>query len=174
MIIRDEVHEVLNVVTDSCRHSGNGSCCHPHPHHHCLHYDHRLNALITVISIIFIRRHHHLHCLPHPSFLQSCTDFDQSFFVLLGNISFRKTKRCLFCVCLLETFAFEIIAFPDRTLYSAVCRVIAAALKGFQGRVNGGMQGTEDCSPLGSWDRLSHLPLITNQHKDPLLGLLTA
>lgn len=155
MIVRDDVHEVLSVVTDSCRRSGNGSCCRPHPHHRCLHYNHRLNVLTTVISIAFIRRHHHLHCLPHPSFLQSFTDFDQSFFVLSGNISFRKTKRYLFCVCLLETFAFEIIAFPDRTLYSAVCRVIAAAtatLKGFQGRVSGGMQGTEDCCPLGSWD----------------------
>lgn len=57
----------------------------------------------------------------------------------------------LSCVCFLKTFYLEIIAFPDRTLYSAVGRVIAAAtatLKGFQGRVNGGMRESEDCSPL--------------------------
>ena len=178
VIIRDEVREVLSIVTASCRHSGNGRCCHPHPHQHCLHYNHRLNMLIIVISTFFIHRHHPLHCLPHPYFLQSFTELWSEFiFVLAGNISFRKTKRYLFCVCLLETFAFEIIAFPDRTLSSAGCRVIAAAattLKGFQGRVNGGMHGSEDCSPLGSWDWLSQLPLITNQHKDPLLGVFTA
>lgn len=51
--------------------------------------------------------------------------------------------------CLLETFYSEIIAFLDKTLYSSVCRVIAAAtiaLKGFQGRVNGGMHESEDSS----------------------------
>ena len=61
---------------------------------------------------------------------------------------FQRNKMQFF-QCLLETFYFEIIAFPDGTLYSAVFRVIAAAttaLKGFQGRVNGGMRESEDSS----------------------------
>lgn len=159
VIIRDSVHEALNIVTDSYGHSGNGSSCHhhhlqlpSHHHHHYLHYNHHLDRLSIIITVIFIHHHHRLlHCLHHPYFFTKLYKlWSKLISVLIGNISFRKTKCYLFCVCLLETFSFEIIAFLDRILYFAVSRVIAAAttaLKGFQGRVNGGMHESEDCSP---------------------------
>lgn len=99
VISRDNVHEVLNVVTDSCRRSGNSSGCRPHPHHHCLHYNHRLNMLIIVISSTFILRHHHLHCLPHPYFLQSFTAFDQSSSLSFRGISVSGKQSAIFSAC---------------------------------------------------------------------------
>lgn len=144
VIIRGNVYKVANIVSGTFMCSENGGCCYHHHHHLHLHRLHLLNIFIMLITTIFIHHHHHHLFIVFIIFI-----FYKVNFCPYWEYQFLKTKNAIVCVCvctctrtrvcLLKTFYLEIIAFPDRTLYSAVGRVIATAtatLKGFQGRVN--------------------------------------